>query len=190
MKSSFDPVNPGTSRTVPRACPTASHTTADRAPCEVASEAHLPRSRAYELMRSLVRFGLCTEVAGERPSWAFVNVNMRPYYAEGSKTLAYEIAEQLGWRAPDAVVVPIASGALFSKVHRGFGEHEFSPDVLVAVCDSVRPDVKAFGREMVTRFFQESHGHEYLLRLSEHPSANLQLFSINYLERFAAGSLE
>jgi threonine synthase len=54
--------------------------------------------------------------------WAFVNVGLRAYYAEGSKTLAFEIAEQLGWRFPDAVVCPIASGALFSKVHQGFGE--------------------------------------------------------------------
>ncbi len=73
---------------------------------------------------------------------------------------------------------------------RTFSEHEFTPDVLVAVCDSVRPDVQAFGRELVTRFFQEAHGHEYLLRLSEHPSADVQLFATNYLERFAAGSLE
>jgi threonine synthase len=64
---------------------------------------------------------LTVELSFELP-WAFVNVGLRTYYAEGSKTLAYEIAEQLGWRAPDAVVVPIASGALFSKVHRGFGE--------------------------------------------------------------------
>ncbi len=54
--------------------------------------------------------------------WAFVNVGLRSYYAEGSKTLAFEIAEQLGWRLPDAVIAPIASGALFSKVHQGFGE--------------------------------------------------------------------
>ncbi len=54
--------------------------------------------------------------------WAFVNVSLRAYYAEGSKTLAFEIAEQLGWRFPDAVICPIASGALFSKVHQGFGE--------------------------------------------------------------------
>ena len=54
--------------------------------------------------------------------WAFVNVGLRSYYAEGSKTLAFEIAEQLGWRLPDAVVGPIASGALFSKVHQGFNE--------------------------------------------------------------------
>jgi threonine synthase len=52
--------------------------------------------------------------------WSFVNVGLRSYYAEGSKTLAFEIAEQLGWRLPDAVVSPIASGALFSKVHQGF----------------------------------------------------------------------
>ncbi len=65
---------------------------------------------------------LCTEVAGERDSWAFVNVNVRPYYAEGSKTLAFETAEQLGWELPDRVVAPIASGSLFTKVARGFQE--------------------------------------------------------------------
>src|SRR5205823_5341530 len=54
--------------------------------------------------------------------WAFVNVGLRSYYAEGSKTVAFEIAEQLGWEFPDAVVGPIASGALFSKVHQGFLE--------------------------------------------------------------------
>ena len=54
--------------------------------------------------------------------WAFVNVGLRAYYAEGSKTLAFEIAEQLGWELPDAVIAPIASGALFSKVHEGFGQ--------------------------------------------------------------------
>jgi threonine synthase len=65
---------------------------------------------------------LCTEVSGERDSWAFVNVNVRPYYAEGSKTLAFETAEQLGWEIPDRVVAPIASGSLFTKVARGFQE--------------------------------------------------------------------
>ena len=65
---------------------------------------------------------LCTEVSGEREGWAFVNVNVRPYYAEGSKTLAFETAEQLGWELPDRVVAPIASGSLFTKVARGFQE--------------------------------------------------------------------
>jgi threonine synthase len=64
---------------------------------------------------------LTVELSFELP-WAFVNVGLRTYYAEGSKTLAFEIAEQLGWRTPDAIVAPIASGALFSKVHRGFDE--------------------------------------------------------------------
>jgi threonine synthase len=64
---------------------------------------------------------LCTELSAERP-WAFVNVNVRPYYAEGSKTLAFETAEQLGWELPDRVVAPIASGSLFTKVARGFEE--------------------------------------------------------------------
>jgi threonine synthase len=64
---------------------------------------------------------LCTELSAEHP-WAFVNVNLRPYYAEGSKTLAYETAEQLGWETPDRVVAPIASGSLFTKIARGFRE--------------------------------------------------------------------
>src|SRR5438270_1810867 len=64
---------------------------------------------------------LCTEVSGEH-EWAFVNINMRPYYAEGSKTLAYETVEQLGWELPDRVVSPIASGSLFTKIARGFEE--------------------------------------------------------------------
>jgi threonine synthase len=65
---------------------------------------------------------LCTELSGDRENWAFVNINMRPYYAEGSKTLAFEIAEQLGWELPDRCVVPIASGSLFTKIAKGFGE--------------------------------------------------------------------
>ena len=64
---------------------------------------------------------LCTELSAER-DWAFVNVNVRPYYAEGSKTLAFEIAEQLGFELPDRVVAPIASGSLFTKIARGFDE--------------------------------------------------------------------
>lgn len=64
---------------------------------------------------------LCTELSGER-DWAFVNVNVRPYYAEGSKTLAYEIAEQLGWEVPDRIVAPIASGSLYTKIGKGFEE--------------------------------------------------------------------
>jgi len=64
---------------------------------------------------------LCTEVAAAR-GWGFVNVNLRPYYAEGSKTVGFEIAEQLGWRLPDAVVAPVASGSLLTKVDKAFGE--------------------------------------------------------------------
>jgi threonine synthase len=64
---------------------------------------------------------LCTQLSDEHP-WAFVNVNVRPYYAEGSKTLGFEIAEQLGFELPDRVVVPIASGSLFTRIAQGFGE--------------------------------------------------------------------
>ncbi|MDA8302311.1 MAG: threonine synthase [Actinomycetota bacterium] len=65
---------------------------------------------------------LCAELASEYPTWAFVNVNVRSYYAEGSKTLAFEVAEQLGWRAPDHVVIPVASGSQLTKVAKGFRE--------------------------------------------------------------------
>ena len=64
---------------------------------------------------------LCSELA-DNNHWAFVNINMRPFYAEGSKTLGYEVAEQLGWRAPDNCIVPGASGALFTKIWRGLNE--------------------------------------------------------------------
>ncbi|WP_020578040.1 threonine synthase [Actinopolymorpha alba] len=65
---------------------------------------------------------LASEIAGEEEGWAFVNVNVRPYYAEGSKTLGFEIAEQLGWRLPQQVVVPIASGAQLVKIDKGLRE--------------------------------------------------------------------
>tara|TARA_B100001123_G_scaffold450834_1_gene624339 strand:- start:4529 stop:5791 length:1263 start_codon:yes stop_codon:yes gene_type:complete len=64
---------------------------------------------------------LCSEIVDEE-NWAFCNINMRPYYAEGSKTIALETVEQLGWKAPDHVVVPIASGALYTEVAKGFSE--------------------------------------------------------------------
>ncbi|MDX6300246.1 MAG: threonine synthase [Nocardioidaceae bacterium] len=65
---------------------------------------------------------LASEIAGEEEGWAFVNVNVRPYYAEGSKTLGYEVAEQLGWRLPQQVVIPVASGSQLTKVDKGFTE--------------------------------------------------------------------
>jgi threonine synthase len=86
--------------------------------------------------------------------WAFVNVGLRTYYAEGSKTLAYEIAEQLGWRAPDVVVAPIASGALFSKVHKGFAElaalgllEGFPPRLVGGQAEGCSPVATAFAQE-------------------------------------------
>jgi threonine synthase len=65
---------------------------------------------------------LASEIAGEEDGWAFVNVNVRPFYAEGSKTLGYEIAEQLGWRLPDQIVIPVASGSQLTKVHKALQE--------------------------------------------------------------------
>ncbi len=74
---------------------------------------------------------LCSELADRYP-WAFVNINVRPYYADGSKTLGYEVAEQLGWRAPVHAVVPSASGAMFTKIYQGLKEFE-----LTGLIDSV-----------------------------------------------------
>ena len=83
--------------------------------------------------------------------WAFVNVGLRAYYAEGSKTLAYEVAEQLGWTLPDVLVAPIASGAMFSRVHRGFGElldfglvEGVPPRMLGAQAEGCSPVARAF----------------------------------------------
>ena len=67
---------------------------------------------------------LCSELVGDplTSTWGFVNVNLRPYYAEGSKSLGFEVAEQLGWRLPEQVVIPVASGSLLTKVDKAFGE--------------------------------------------------------------------
>jgi threonine synthase len=64
---------------------------------------------------------LCSEVANTQ-GWGFVNINLRPYYSEGSKTLGFEVAEQLGWQLPDHIVAPLASGSLFTKIYKGFRE--------------------------------------------------------------------
>ena len=64
---------------------------------------------------------LCSEVANTF-GWGFVNINLRPYYSEGSKTLGYEVIEQLGWQLPDHIVAPLASGSLFTKIRKGFDE--------------------------------------------------------------------
>ncbi|MEZ4452296.1 MAG: WGR domain-containing protein [Nannocystaceae bacterium] len=77
----------------------------------------------------------------------------------------------------------------FDLMRERFTEDDLTPEVLVGLCDSVRPDVQKFGQEMITRFFRESQGQDYLLRLSEHPSASLQLFASAFLERYAAGDL-
>src|SRR5436853_7244323 len=66
---------------------------------------------------------LCSQIVDRYP-WGFVNINLRPFYAEGSKTIGYEVAEQLDWRAPDAIVVPMAGGAMISKIHKGFKEFQ------------------------------------------------------------------
>jgi threonine synthase len=82
---------------------------------------------------------LCSQIA-DRYHWGFVNINLRPYYAEGSKTVGYEIAEQLGWRLPDNVVVPMAGGSLITKISKAFGE-------LVALGLVEAKPVKFFGAQ-------------------------------------------
>jgi threonine synthase len=97
---------------------------------------------------------LCSEIAADEP-WGFVNVNLRPYYAEGSKTLGYEVAEQLGWRLPDQVIVPVASGSLLTKVDKAFRE--------LGRLDLVEPapyhlfGAQATGCSPVSQAFREGH---------------------------------
>jgi threonine synthase len=101
---------------------------------------------------------LCCEVANTY-GWGFVNINLRPYYSEGSKTLGYEVIEQLGWELPDHIVAPLASGSLFTKIHKGF--QEFIKVGLIedkhvrfsgAQAEGCSPIAKAFqeGRDFVT----------------------------------------
>jgi hypothetical protein len=71
-----------------------------------------------------------------------------------------------------------------------FAENDWSPEALVTLADSVKPDVEAYGRELITRFFDGAQGVQYLLKLSQHPSEKMQLFATNYLERFAADDIE
>lgn len=95
---------------------------------------------------------LCTQVA-DRFGWGIVNVNLRGYYGEGSKTMAFEIAEQLGWRLPSAVVAPMAGGSLVTKLHKGFGEFikagfvgDQLPRIYGAQAEGCAPIVRMFDR--------------------------------------------
>ena len=78
----------------------------------------------------------------------------------------------------------------FDYFRTAFQAEDWTPELLVSLCDSVRPDVQAFGRDLITRFFEEADGTEYLLKLSQHPAAELQLLATSYLERFAADRIE
>ena len=98
---------------------------------------------------------LATELAAEHEDWAFVNVNVRPYYAEGSKTLGYEVAEQLGWRLPQQIVVPVASGSQLTKVDKGF--QEFGELGLVEATPYTIFGAQATGCSPVARAFEEGH---------------------------------
>ena len=100
---------------------------------------------------------LCSELADAHEGWAFVNINMRPYYSEGSKTLGYEVVEQLGWKAPDHAVVPIASGSLFTKIWKGMNEF-----ASLGLIDDVRTKMhgaQADGCSPVARAFSEGQLH-------------------------------
>ncbi len=95
---------------------------------------------------------LCSEVANGY-GWGFVNINLRPYYSEGSKTLGYEVAEQLGWKLPDHVVAPLASGSLYTKIHKGF--QEFVKTGLVEDKDVRFSGAQAEGCSPISQAFKE-----------------------------------
>jgi threonine synthase len=98
---------------------------------------------------------LASELADDREDWAFVNVNVRPYYAEGSKTIGYEIAEQLGWRLPEQIVVPVASGAQLVKIDKAF--RELSDLGLVPESDCRVFGAQATGCSPVATAFRAGH---------------------------------
>ena len=99
---------------------------------------------------------LCSELGDDR-RWAFVNINMRPYYSEGSKSIGYELAEQLGWRAPQHVIVPVASGSLFTKVYKGL--NEFADLGLIDGADTKMHIAQPFGCSPVAKAFVEGQAH-------------------------------
>jgi threonine synthase len=96
---------------------------------------------------------LCVELVAEHPDWAFANINLRAYYSEGSKTLAFEIAEQLGWRTPDQVIVPLASGSQFTKIAKGF--RQFIELGLVDGAAPVQFGAQAKGCSPIATAFEE-----------------------------------
>jgi threonine synthase len=99
---------------------------------------------------------LCSELA-DNHRWAFVNVNMRPYYTEGSKTLAYEVAEQLGWRAPDRCIVPAASGSLYTKIWKGL--NEFADLGLIGAVNTKMHLVQAEGCSPIVEAYDQDSFH-------------------------------
>ncbi len=98
---------------------------------------------------------LASEIAGEEDGWAFVNVNVRPYYSEGSKTLAFEIAEQLGWRLPEQIVIPVASGSQLTKIDKGFTE--LGKLGLVDATDYKVYGAQATGCSPIAQAFRDGH---------------------------------
>ena len=103
---------------------------------------------------------MCSELADTR-GWAFVNINMRTYYSEGSKTLAYEVAEQLGWRAPDHIVVPVASGSLYTKVWKGL--NEFASLGLIDSVDTKMHIAQAEGCAPIAQALNEGQTHHRIV---------------------------
>ncbi len=99
---------------------------------------------------------LCSELA-DNHNWAFVNINMRPYYSEGSKTLGYEVAEQLGWKAPDHAIIPLASGSLFTKIWKGF--NEFAKLGLIDDVQTTMHGIQAAGCSPIVKAYDAGEMH-------------------------------
>ncbi|WP_338791430.1 hypothetical protein [Bernardetia sp. MNP-M8] len=109
------------------------------------------------------------------------------YYQNNVARIRYERDEAL--RILDAKWDDVRQKAM-AFFRENFTENDWDVDSLVSIADSVRPDIEAFGKELITKFFEEKDGEKYLTMLSQHPSNSMQLFATNYLERFATGNLE
>jgi hypothetical protein len=111
-------------------------------------------------------------------AWAFLRGRLAELKTDGE--LLSQAVRVLEAKWEDSRVF----GCAFFREH--FDNAHWAPGLLIGICDSVRPDIQQFGRELITRFFREADGDEYLRKLSEHPSMALQLFATNYLEQHAA----
>ncbi len=155
---------------------------------------HSPRKAANEMGYTLLNANVKPDDLKMRQIVRLANHEMHPIrkwcwdvYTNNPARIKYEIKEAV--RLVDAKWDDSRDFA-FDYFRQNFEEKDWSPEILVSICDSVNPPVQQFGKELITKFFDEKDGEQYLLQLSQHPTADLQQFATNYLDRFASDNPE